>query len=169
MAALDWSQCPAVESAPGKVSGAWCSEVRACRCLEQPQRSRLGDERDSKANLTGVANLSSSPLRVGRYPCGPISRVRRATAFGQRPARVRRCQTLPAARRPTTKIGVACSGTRWAAFPSLIGSSARRSRPAWDAIAPRSSSEQGQPSSRERTNAGYVAEALTPHPLEPVG
>lgn len=23
MAALDWSQCPAVESAPGKVSGAW--------------------------------------------------------------------------------------------------------------------------------------------------
>lgn len=23
MAAIDWSQCPAVESAPGKVSGAW--------------------------------------------------------------------------------------------------------------------------------------------------
>jgi uncharacterized protein (DUF433 family) len=23
MAALDWSQCPAVESVPGKVSGAW--------------------------------------------------------------------------------------------------------------------------------------------------
>ena len=23
MAALDWSQCPAVESIPGKVSGAW--------------------------------------------------------------------------------------------------------------------------------------------------
>ena len=23
MAALDWSQCPAVESAPGRVSGAW--------------------------------------------------------------------------------------------------------------------------------------------------
>jgi uncharacterized protein (DUF433 family) len=23
MAALDWSQCPAVESLPGKVSGAW--------------------------------------------------------------------------------------------------------------------------------------------------
>ena len=23
MAALDWSQCPAVESTPGKVSGAW--------------------------------------------------------------------------------------------------------------------------------------------------
>ncbi|MDQ3421698.1 MAG: DUF433 domain-containing protein [Acidobacteriota bacterium] len=23
MAALDWSQCPAVESSPGKVSGAW--------------------------------------------------------------------------------------------------------------------------------------------------
>jgi len=23
MAALDWSQCPAVERAPGKVSGAW--------------------------------------------------------------------------------------------------------------------------------------------------
>ncbi|PYR88647.1 MAG: DUF433 domain-containing protein, partial [Acidobacteria bacterium] len=23
MATLDWSQCPAVESIPGKVSGAW--------------------------------------------------------------------------------------------------------------------------------------------------
>jgi uncharacterized protein (DUF433 family) len=23
MAALDWSQCPAIESIPGKVSGAW--------------------------------------------------------------------------------------------------------------------------------------------------
>ncbi|HUJ39999.1 MAG TPA: DUF433 domain-containing protein [Candidatus Acidoferrales bacterium] len=23
MAAIDWSQCPAVESVPGKVSGAW--------------------------------------------------------------------------------------------------------------------------------------------------
>lgn len=23
MAALDWSQCPAVESVPGKISGAW--------------------------------------------------------------------------------------------------------------------------------------------------
>jgi hypothetical protein len=23
MASLDWSQCPAVESVPGKVSGAW--------------------------------------------------------------------------------------------------------------------------------------------------
>jgi uncharacterized protein (DUF433 family) len=23
MAALDWSECPAVESVPGKVSGAW--------------------------------------------------------------------------------------------------------------------------------------------------
>ena len=23
MAALDWSQCPAVESIPGKISGAW--------------------------------------------------------------------------------------------------------------------------------------------------
>ena len=32
MAALDWSQCPAVESIPGKVSGAWvckgCTVVR---------------------------------------------------------------------------------------------------------------------------------------------
>ena len=25
MAALDWSECPAVESIPGKVSGAWVS------------------------------------------------------------------------------------------------------------------------------------------------
>jgi len=31
MAALDWSQCPAVESVPGKVSGAWVFGVRACR------------------------------------------------------------------------------------------------------------------------------------------
>ena len=29
MAALDWSQCPAVESIPGKVSGAWvCKDTR---------------------------------------------------------------------------------------------------------------------------------------------
>ena len=26
MASLDWSQCPAVESVPGKVSGAWLSK-----------------------------------------------------------------------------------------------------------------------------------------------
>ncbi len=26
MATLDWSQCPAVESIPGKVSGAWVSK-----------------------------------------------------------------------------------------------------------------------------------------------
>ena len=28
MAALDWSQCPAVESIPGKVSGAWVLKGR---------------------------------------------------------------------------------------------------------------------------------------------
>jgi len=27
MASLDWSQCPAVESIPGKVSGAWVFKV----------------------------------------------------------------------------------------------------------------------------------------------
>jgi hypothetical protein len=34
MAALDWSQCPAVESVPGKVGGAWVFVGSACRSLE---------------------------------------------------------------------------------------------------------------------------------------
>ena len=34
MAVLDWSQCPAVESVPGKVSGAW-----AFKCTRTPVSS----------------------------------------------------------------------------------------------------------------------------------
>jgi hypothetical protein len=37
MATLDWSQCPAVESIPGKVSGAWVfKDTRMLKELSQP-------------------------------------------------------------------------------------------------------------------------------------
>ncbi len=31
---IDWSQCPSVESIPGKVSGAWVLKKRACQFLQ---------------------------------------------------------------------------------------------------------------------------------------
>jgi hypothetical protein len=34
MAALDWSVCPAVESIPGKVSGAWVFKAQSLRTSE---------------------------------------------------------------------------------------------------------------------------------------
>ena len=43
MASLDWSQCPAVESVPGKVSGAWVfrdTRLRVATVIEN-----LGDLR----------------------------------------------------------------------------------------------------------------------------
>jgi hypothetical protein len=35
MASLDWSQCPAVESIPGKVSGAWVFNLEAGATIEE--------------------------------------------------------------------------------------------------------------------------------------
>ena len=37
MAALDWSQCPAVESIPGKVSGAWVLKVTPDKNIRNQQ------------------------------------------------------------------------------------------------------------------------------------
>lgn len=47
MAALDWSQCPAVESVPGKVSGAWVfrgTRMPAAAVFENPEDGMSIDE-----------------------------------------------------------------------------------------------------------------------------
>jgi len=41
MAALDWSQCPAVESIPGKVSGAWVFREQVQCVLDFAAKSTL--------------------------------------------------------------------------------------------------------------------------------
>jgi len=41
MPALDWSQCPAAESIPGKVSGAWVLRGTRTRSLEKAPRLRI--------------------------------------------------------------------------------------------------------------------------------
>ena len=44
MASLDWSQCPAVESIPGKRSGAWVfrdTRTPVSVVFDNPERERL--------------------------------------------------------------------------------------------------------------------------------
>lgn len=46
MASLDWSQCPAVESVPGKVSGAWVfrgTRVPVSAIFENPKSSSMDE------------------------------------------------------------------------------------------------------------------------------
>ena len=55
MAALDWSQCPAVESITGKVSGAWVFKgtrlpvVTVIENLEDPRSTRSSSSSTSRA------------------------------------------------------------------------------------------------------------------------
>lgn len=50
MAALDWSQCPVVESVPGKVSGAW-----VLRGTRMPV-SVIFDNLEAGANIDDIMN-----------------------------------------------------------------------------------------------------------------
>jgi uncharacterized protein (DUF433 family) len=77
MASLDWSQCPAVESIPGKVSGAWVfrdTRVPVSAIFENLKSSPIEEvlenfhvTRDQvQAVLDFVAKSSQAPLENSR-------------------------------------------------------------------------------------------------------
>ena len=61
MAALDWSQCPAVESVPGKVSGAWV--FRGTRMPVQAVFENL-EAGMSLDEITEVFDVASEEVRA---------------------------------------------------------------------------------------------------------
>lgn len=67
MASLDWSQCPAVESIPGKVSGAWVFKgtrtpvARPRSSIARPNRARL--RRSPGAALPRPGRPQRAPAR----------------------------------------------------------------------------------------------------------
>ena len=61
MAALDWSQCPAVESVPGKVSGAWV--FRGTRMPVQAVFENL-EAGMSLNEITEVFDVTSEEVRA---------------------------------------------------------------------------------------------------------
>ena len=76
MAALDWSQCPAVESIPGKVSGAWLfkgtrmpvaivfQNLEAGATVEEIMEWFEGIDREQvKAVIDFVARSLEAPIR----------------------------------------------------------------------------------------------------------
>ena len=80
MAALDWSQCPAVESIPGKVSGAWVFKgtrlpvATIIENLEDLSVDEVIEQFDvTREQVTAVLefvaeSLRSSPVSAGARP-----------------------------------------------------------------------------------------------------
>jgi uncharacterized protein (DUF433 family) len=76
MAALDWSQCPAVESIPGKVSGAWVFKgtrlpvATVIENLEDLSVDEVIEQFDvTREQLTAVLEFVAQSLR-GEVPAG---------------------------------------------------------------------------------------------------
>ena len=60
MASLDWSQCPAVESIPGKVSGAW-----VFRGTRMPVQTVFENEAGMSVNeITEVFDVTPDEVRA---------------------------------------------------------------------------------------------------------
>ena len=81
MAILDWSQCPAVESVPGKVSGAWVfkdtrlpvatifENLEAGSPIEEIMENyRVSREQISAVLEFAVRSLQTSPVVVDATP-----------------------------------------------------------------------------------------------------
>ena len=79
MASLDWSQCPAVESIPGKVSGAWVfrgTRVPVSAIFENLKTSPLEEvlenfhvTREQVQTVLDFAAKSTQPLEPSRVGC----------------------------------------------------------------------------------------------------
>ena|SRR5712692_128716 len=74
MAALDWSQCPAVESIPGKVSGAWVfkgTRTPVAIVFENLEDGMTINEVMEQFPVTReqIKAVSSSPPVVSTRPC----------------------------------------------------------------------------------------------------
>ena len=75
MAAIDWSQCPAVESVPGKVSGAWVFKgtrlpvATIIENLEDLSVEEVMEQFDvSREQITAVLEFVAESLRAEPVP-----------------------------------------------------------------------------------------------------
>jgi len=71
MATLDWSQCPAVESIPGRVSGAWVSRdtrLPVANVIENLEDLSVEDVMEqfdvTREQITAVLRFVAQSLRV---------------------------------------------------------------------------------------------------------
>ena len=77
MAALDWSQCPVVESIPGKVSGAWVFKgtrlpvATVIENLEDLSVEEVMEQFDvTHEQITAVLEFVAQSLRADPVPAG---------------------------------------------------------------------------------------------------
>ena len=77
MPALDWSQCPAVESIPGKVSGAWVfkgTRLRVATVIENLEDLSIDgviEQFDvTREQVTAVLEFVAPSLRASGVPAG---------------------------------------------------------------------------------------------------
>ncbi len=77
MAALDWSQCPAIESIPGKVSGAWVFKgtrlpvATVIENLEDLSVDEVIEQFDvTREQVTAVLEFVAESLRASAVPAG---------------------------------------------------------------------------------------------------
>lgn len=77
MAALDWSRCPAVESIPGKVSGAWVFKgtrlpvATVIENLEDLTMDEVIEQFDvTREQVTAVLEFVAESLRTSAVPAG---------------------------------------------------------------------------------------------------
>ena len=77
MAAIDWSQCPVVESVPGKVSGAWVFRgtrlpvATVIENLEDLSVEEVMEQFDvTREQITAVLDFVAQSLRADPVPSG---------------------------------------------------------------------------------------------------
>jgi uncharacterized protein (DUF433 family) len=77
MASLDWSQCPAVESIPGKVSGAWVFKgtrlpvATVIENLEELSIDEVIEQFDvTREQVAAVLEFVAQSLRASDVPAG---------------------------------------------------------------------------------------------------
>jgi uncharacterized protein (DUF433 family) len=77
MAALDWSQCPAVESIPGKVSGAWVfkgTRLPVATVIENLEDLSIDDVIEqfdvTREQVAAVLEFVAESLRASDVPAG---------------------------------------------------------------------------------------------------
>ena len=77
MAVLDWSECPAVESVPGKVSGAWVFKgtrlpvATIIENLEDLSIDEVIEQFDvTREQVTAVLDFVAQSLRASDVPAG---------------------------------------------------------------------------------------------------
>ena len=83
-AALDWSQCPAVESVPGRCSGAWVFKdtrlpvVIIFENLEagSPIEEIMENYRVSREQINAVLEFAARSLQMPPVPAPPLTNAR---------------------------------------------------------------------------------------------